>query len=312
MNLYLDVGGTNVRLENCTGARAIYGWDEIASINQAIERLSHEHDGQGAYDHLVLAMAGLVIPGQSEFTFTNVGQTFSRRQLAPFAKHVHIINDFAAQAALIPELTQEDLSIVKPGDRKDGPRAVVGPGTGLGIAGIGSDGQLFPGEGGHVALPYLSHAPASLWQSSMKALRLEDVLSGQGLVRLYTCLTHSGETPTASQISALAHEGNEVAKSVFDLFYDFLAVACANQALQYGTSGGVYLVGDIISANQKLLDQARFAAAFSNHPSHRSFLKQVPVIQVNRSLSGLAGARAYLRRAKSNESVSQGAAPLSD
>lgn len=296
-NLALDVGGTNVRLVAFDqvldmDASVTYAWGTVSSLPDAIARYSAEMGTPAHYGRLVLAFAGPTLPHQEVFSFTNQDQTFTRAELQQFAGEVEVINDFAAQAALIPHLGAGDLQVLKPGEAQVAARAVIGPGTGLGVAAILADGTLVQGEGGNVTLPYLPSAPLAQMQVDGQ-LRLEDGLSGHGLERLYLAL--GGAQKTAKAISEAAHAGDALALEAFGHFFDFLALGAANQALQYMAAGGVYIVGNVINANIALLDQARFDRVFTSIITHAAFLKSVPVYLVTREGSGLQGAAAYLQ-----------------
>ncbi len=308
VHLIADVGGTNLRLAAVTGslrqaASALlaqglvltksYTWADIGTLDAALEEFCAAYNLARPFAALTLAIAGPAFDHQAEFKLTNWATPFTRAQMGAWSPRVRIINDFAAQAAIIPYLTDQDLHLIKPGVERPGTKAVVGPGTGLGIAGLDASGQVLAGEGGNVTVPYLRGAPwAALEQQvSEGRLRGEDVFSGQGLENLYAAQT--GARLSAQEISVLAHGGDAAATAAMDLFFDFAAVLCSDQALQYGAAGGVYLVGAIAMKNRDLLDTDRFAALFCDIRTHAEFLAEVPVYQVTKSVSGLAGVAAY-------------------
>ena len=308
-SLVADIGGTNVRLAAFTGSplaatpallkgslptQAVYGWDEVDSLSTSIDRFCRHFEISGLFDQIAVAFAGLTLPQQEVFALTNRDQIFTRAQLSRAAARVHIINDFAAQACLIPYLAADQLMTLKPGDPHPGARAILGPGTGLGVAGLTATGQVISGEGGHVALPHLPHAPHAALSDLLgqQVNRLEDVLCGTGLENINAALGHP--RMSAHALSKAALSGSKDAQAVFDLFFDFLALACANQALQYAAAAGVYLVGNITLANLDLIDRARFAQLFKGVASHAEFLHQVPIYVVRTAMGGLAGAAAYL------------------
>ena len=310
VKLIADIGGTNIRLAAFRGSPLTacqklltgtlaherhYRWDEVTRLETALDDFITHFALPARYDRLVVAYAGLALEGQEVFTFTNRAQTFTRTSLGAYADQVYVLNDFAAQASLIPHLPHNQIKLIKEGKaHHSSPRAVLGPGTGLGVAGLTATGQLIAGEGGNVALPYLAHAPltALIEHLGPVGLRLEDVLSGPGLENIYTAL---GFGPLAAhQISAAAHQGPGPERQALELFFDYAALACANQALQYAAAGGVYLVGNIANHNVDLLDLDRFAKIFCATRTHVDFLTHVPVYLVQAKTSGLAGAAAYL------------------
>ena len=273
---------------------ARYRWDEIENLEAALRDFQSRFDLPTRFGSISVAYAGLALSDQERFDLTNRDQSFSRSLLAQFADQVYVINDFAAQASLIPHVSDAQVRMIKSGEQHPGAKAVLGPGTGLGVAGLTASGQVIPGEGGHVALPALASAPFDALQKLLGRthVRLEDVLSGTGLENLHQALGARPET--AQNISKAALAGDATARETFALFFDYLALACANQALQYVAAGGVYLVGNISLQNIDLMDPARFAHMFETVISHQEFLEQVPAYLVLTETSGLAGAAAYL------------------
>lgn len=309
VHVIADVGGTNIRLAAVSGPMEVaakrlmagdfrdsrsYKWKQIKNVDTAIRSFQEELNLPEKLSGLTLAIAGPVLEHMNEFKLTNWGEPFSRQQLTKHSRNVKIINDFAAQAAIIPLLTEQDLDVLKPGLVQPGARAVLGPGTGLGVAGLAADGQVLSGEGGNVTAPYFPGVPWSVLEAPVPSgrLRAEDVFSGQGLENIYFAKT--GSKLAAENISAAAHNGDESALSAMSVFFDFAAVLCSDQALQYGAAGGVYLVGAIMLKNRKLINQKRFAQQFCNIRTHETFLADIPVYQVTKATSGLAGVAAYV------------------
>jgi glucokinase len=120
---------------------------------------------------------------------TNSGWTFSRAAVAAALglQHLAVLNDFEALALALPRLQPEQLRAVGPlgmprlpawpGSRSRAGRpatlAVVGPGTGLGVAALvpAGDGWLpVPGEGGHATLAAADDDEAALLATARRLL----------------------------------------------------------------------------------------------------------------------------------------------
>ncbi len=104
----------------------------------------------------VLAVASPVTG--DEITLTNRAWTFSVEQLRRHLglKQLHVINDFAANAAAISFLGDDDRIPIGHGIAVEGaPVGIIGPGTGLGVGGLASSGSgavTIAAEGGHVTM----------------------------------------------------------------------------------------------------------------------------------------------------------------
>jgi len=231
-----------------------------------------------------------------------------------------IINDFAAKAMSLPEFTQADLVPIGPpgaadsspdGTREGAPRAVTGPGTGLGVSGWLPDGQgggvPLSGEGGHATL-----APADDREAALLALlrhRLghvsaERVISGPGLVTLYKALAEldavplGGERlPTPEEITRAGVTGRRQgpvdaarAGETLDLFCAFLGTAAGNLTLTLGAWGGVYLAGGILPRMVERLKASAFRQRFTQKGRVSHLLEATPcwlIIHDNPAFPGL-------------------------
>lgn len=115
------------------------------------------HGGRHRISGAVLAVAGPVETDRCGVTNSPwVIDGAELRNSFGFA-NVHVINDFEAIAWALPHLTGADLFAIGGGEPVQGaPVAVLGPGTGLGLACLvtGPDAAIVvETEGGHATLP---------------------------------------------------------------------------------------------------------------------------------------------------------------
>ena len=158
-----DIGGTNARfaLANQThpGFRAVVELKcaDFETSGDAI-RTFLDRVGAGVPDAMCLAAAGPVVDGSIKVT-NNHWEVSSEHLASSFdVDAVRLLNDFEAIAYSLPFIAAEDRTVIGRTQGvalagRDFNVAVLGPGTGLGVAGLlGRQGQLFPvtGEGGHV------------------------------------------------------------------------------------------------------------------------------------------------------------------
>ena len=111
-------------------------------------------------------------------------------------EQVWLLNDLVAMAHAIPALVEPDLARLQSGaPRTDGSAALISPGTALGEALLHRvDGQLIPApsEGGHSDFAARTARELELARTLIAAngrIALEDVVSGRGLINLFS-LTH--------------------------------------------------------------------------------------------------------------------------
>ncbi len=244
--------------------------------------------------------------------FTNSPWSFERNAFcrALCLESLLVLNDFQALALSLPHLADQELTRIGGAEPlAHGAKVVLGPGTGLGAAGLiwsGSHWVAVPGEGGHVTLAS-PHADQFALIERLGVGRdhvsAERVLSGPGLVELYGAVAaHHGKTaeslaPSEIVSRALA-KSDDIAVQTLDHFIVWLARFAGDAALFFGARGGVYLGGGIPSKILDRLREGRFRETFEAKGRMRAFLEPVPIYVIGHSdTAALKGAAAGLRTA---------------
>jgi glucokinase len=237
----------------------------------------------------LLAVAGPVI--DDEVTFTNLPWQTNAKKLA--AHHaindVRLMNDFAAVALSVPYIQKADLQQIGGGvERPHQNKAVIGPGTGLGVAGmtwVGDRYAVISGEGGHMSLSdNIGDRENAIFYSLGRKfghVSAERVCSGKGLENLYNTIRQidgRDDVPVrnAAEISGAALAGNcDVATESLDLMLGFLGRAAGNIALIHGALGGVYIAGGIPAKLGPYFAKSRFREEFENKGGKRGYLESI-------------------------------------
>jgi glucokinase len=260
--------------------------------------------GQARPVSITVAVAAPVQGGVAQLT--NLAWTIDSTQLlSQFgAARATLINDFAALAFAIPRLHTDDRVQIGGTVPVTGATiGVLGPGTGLGVAGLMSfDERWAPisSEGGHVTLPAVNAREARIIDQLRRQpghVSAERVLSGPGLVILYETVTnraHCDLTPT--EISQMAIDGDPPAKDVLDLFFALLGTVAGNLALTLGARGGVYLGGGILPKLRAQLVQSGFRQRFESKGRFADYLSEIPVFLITADTPALVGLNYYLQQ----------------
>lgn len=308
-----DIGGTNARFGLVTGwadghfhitRQQRVPSSDFASMQELVAYyLAQVSDAQPR--RACLAVAGPV--GGDQVHMTNLGWHFSVAELTTQLglDELAVINDFVAYANSIPLLPPEAVVKVSEGQAiSSAPIAVVGPGTGLGVACLvpqGKGWQAIGCEGGHMAL-----APATARQrevldvlaGQMDFVSAERVLSGTGLPNLYRAVaTCHGETPqplSSAAISEMALDGDPVCHETLSLFCEWLGGVASDIALAQGARGGLYLGGGILPRFLEFFLRSRFRQGFSEKGIMTGYLSAIPIYLAIETHSALTGAAAWL------------------
>lgn len=305
--LAADIGGTSTRLRLVHGAETLdekdYSSQDYPDLNSILDNFIKANspvDLQSA----CLAVAGPVRDGTARVTNlpwevheSLISEDFTIPQ-------VRIINDFEAIGYALAILSPDDFYELQAGSPDNvGTRALIGAGTGLGVAIVtrcGERWQVLPGEGGHVDFaPRTAEQQALLdyLQQQSARVSVEMLLSGPGLERIYEFIcTQNGINPdsvrrTAASISSTALIGRDpLAVKTLDLFVEIYGAQAGNLALTSLATGGVFIAGGIAPKILSLLKRGRFIEVFSDKPPMSELLHSMPVRVVLNTRSGLLGA----------------------
>ncbi|MFQ5953868.1 MAG: glucokinase [Kiloniellales bacterium] len=219
-----------------------------------------------------------------------------------------VINDFAALALAVPRLTPDDRLPVGGGTPAEGePIGVIGPGTGLGVAGlvpVPGGMQALATEGGHVTMAAADDresAVLAVLRQRFGHASAERVLSGDGLVNLYQALATLERAPaedlSPAKVGARAlGGGSPLCAEALDLFFAMLGTAAGNLALTLGARGGIYVAGGIVPQYAARFATSAFRQRFEDKGRYRSYLAAIPSYLVIHPAPGFLGLEAALER----------------
>ena len=307
-----DVGGTHARFgvvvaagEGVTQIREL-ACDDHGSLESAVAGYLRE---SGVVAPAACAIAIATPVTGDRVSMTNRDWSFSIESLRQRLGVVRllVLNDFTALALALPALSREELEPVGGGEAMAGAaRALVGPGTGLGVGCLlaAGDGVLpLASEGGHVTLS----AAAEREERVIAALRrefghpsAERVLSGSGLVNLYRfACAEAKRAPlplSPADVSARALAGSDPACSeAVELFFALLGGVAGNLALTVGARGGAYIGGGIVARLGDWIHRSSFRARFESKGRFVAYLSSIPVWLIRPSSPpALRGANAAL------------------
>lgn len=311
--LAADIGGTNCRLghfsekDNELVLEAI-SWIDTGSIahteelmeafEKKLSKTPHEVDA------VVVAIAGPV-EDFSRGTLTNGGLVVDFAPLNASGKRFFLINDFMAQAYAVLSPEGERAKHIAGPDKplRDGTRAVIGAGTGLGQAYLtrlnpGTDGSpahwmSVPSESGHVGFPFVTDREHEFGKFLCKELAIpyatgDDAITGRGLACLHHFLTGNKLTPAEVGQTALNEESETLA-----WYARLYGRACRNWMLTTLCDGGLWIAGGIAAKNPKVITSPEFRNELYGSPKWTPYLKTIPVYLMENVNSGVWGAARF-------------------
>lgn len=305
-----DIGGTNARFALLTDANAepkhfpIVQTAKYVTIDDAIQDVVLDKTAVQPRS-TILAVAGPI--NADEIPLTNCPWVVRpKNMLANLGfDDVMVVNDFEAQALAVAALGDEHQvqlgrGAVLPGHSK----VVLGPGTGLGVAGLVHALNAWipvPGEGGHVDLGPRSERDMQVFPHIERIegrVSAEQILCGRGLAGLYRAVCAAdGVEPLYSDPADVSVHGlsgaDPQAAETLSLFATYLGRLAGDMACTFLARGGVYLAGGIPQKILPALQGPEFRAAFEDKAPHNHMMSTIPTFVVTHPLAALAGLAAF-------------------
>ncbi|MCK2216013.1 glucokinase [Actinomadura sp. ATCC 31491] len=313
--LVADIGGTNARfglvtsLDERPSNVAVLAGADYDTLPEAVAAYLAQHAGGVRPGAACLALAGPI--DGDRYRLTNSAWAGSVRDLGiPYAR---LLNDFEALAVSLPHLDGDDLVSLGGPAPGHGVKAVLGPGTGLGVGGLvpAEHGWTpIPGEGGHVTVPVVDARELEivrvLQARGLPHVVAEHVLSGPGLVRLHRALAEVNgvSAPELSAADIVARLDDSLCAETVEVFCGMLGSFSGNVALTLGARGGVYLGGGVLPRIVERVCASDFRARFTANPDMSAYLEGIGTALIVAPQPALTGAAAWLSQHARRELVS--------
>lgn len=307
-----DIGGTNARFAILVDSYAepksfpTVATADFETIDQAIQTVVLDRTSLQPRS-AILAVAGPI--DSDEIDLTNCPWVVRPKQMIADLgfEDVVVVNDFEAQALALAFLEDEYRVGIGGGRIEDhASRVVLGPGTGLGVAGLVNARHTWipvPGEGGHVDMGPRTQRDYAIFphiETIEGRVSAEQLLCGRGLVHIYSAICETDGTDkkatTPADITAAGLDGSDkAAVETLSLFATYLGRVAGDLALVFMARGGVYLAGGISQRIIPALQKPEFRAAFEDKAPHSALMRSIPTFVVTHPLAALSGLAAYAR-----------------
>ncbi len=308
-SLIADIGATNARFQLCgngdlLGEPLILETAAYTSVEALLQQV-RVHLNCAEVKRGLFAVAGPADQA-GNITVTNTGLVFDAAVCtSQVGAEVELVNDFFALAHGVPyfsELTQ--LGGTTP--LEGGNKALLGPGSGLGMATIvpsGGGWQVIASEGGHADLAVGSALEAELWQLLTQQhghVCWETVLCGPGLQHLYQAMCGVwGAAAEALSPAQITERGcslqDPVCHQTMESFCGLLGSAAGNLALTVTAAGGVYIGGGIVPQMLDFVRTSPLRRRFEERGDLSDYISGIPLYVITDNHPGLMAALHCLR-----------------
>lgn len=301
--LLADIGGTNtrcaIRVDGQPAGIREFRNQEFAGLTDLLSAYLDTLAPELRPQHGAFAVAAPI--RADAVHMINIDWQFSQQELRQSLRldSLQLMNDFEALAWALPVLTDADRLQVGGGTAVAGqPMGVLGPGTGLGVAGLvhSDTGWLaVPGEGGHVTLPASDELEAALIARARTRLghcSAERLISGPGLTLIHALRTGSEVMP-ATALAKLIDDGDADAVASLETMFRLLGTVAADLALTLGAFGGIYIGGGIVPRYAERFARSGFRDRFEDKGRYRDYLGEIPTWLITATNPALLGLSAW-------------------
>ena len=291
--LLIDIGGTNMRY-----ATAYSDSDEISSINKKVfneatfyenlEELIKEHN----INTLIMSVAGPKI--DNSITMTNKNFSFNQDKLKEKfkLKECYLLNDWESIAYSYGYI-KESIKIIQNGKTYNNNLLFLGPGTGLGAA-FSMNEVVLPTELGNTK-NFIESLKKNFKNVTFEASRLEDIISGSGISKIYETLTH--EKLSAEDIFEKFLDKEPDALFVINGFIKSLSQTLSDLTLSFLPGKGILLAGSLSRSIYTHFNEQNFFKPFINNNTgmHFDILKNTPIGVITKERTPLYGNLAFYK-----------------
>lgn len=310
--LIADIGGTNARFQLVDAGGPMGDVCELvtADFDTMEDAMAAALPQPDIACSAVVAAAGPITASGLKLTNCHWNIETSRFFEATRMDELILFNDFEAQALALPFLQADDFHGLNPKalDNERATKAVLGPGTGLGVGMLVRSGAGFTtvaGEGGHVDLGPRTQREAEIWPHLDRIdgrISGEQVLCGRGMANLYRAICAAdGVAPALeepSDISAAGLAGTDPqAVETLHIFAVCLGRVAGDLALTSFSKGGVFLGGGIARRLLPIIDEGGLLEAFLDKAPHGEVLGGMKLAVVTCPQPALLGLSGFARAA---------------
>ena len=298
-----DIGGTRSRFRIVEADGAVAEFTCATTDFADATALVAAGLGEGRTDALCIAVGGPVTDGRARLT--NGTLLFEERDIAERLgiERVALVNDLVALGTEVPHLDATRLRSLGGADVGGGTRAVIAPGTGLGMTVVTEDLRVLPSEGGHA--PFAPADPLEqeilgLLAAEFRYVSWEDVLAGPGIRNLYRAVSGVwGAAPEELSAADVTERGmaltDPVCHQTLEIYCAILGNVAGALCVTSCARGGVYIGGGIPPRIADFLAASGFRRRFEERGRMTDYVRDIGTAVIVDAGAGLAGALRHAR-----------------
>ena len=230
----------------------------------------------------------------NSITMTNKNFSFNQDNIKEKfkLKECYLLNDWESIAHSYSYI-KESIKIIQDGKTYNNNLLFFGPGTGLGAA-FSMNEVVLPTELGNTK-NFIESLKKNFKNVTFEASRLEDIISGSGISKIYETLTH--EKLSAEEIFKKFLDKEPDALFVINGFIKSLSQTLSDLALSFLPGKGILLAGSLSRSIYTHFNEQNFFKPFINNNTgmHFDILKNTPIGVITKERTPLYGNLAFYK-----------------
>lgn len=302
-----DIGGTNARFALVEADGEIHDilpmtCRDYPTLVEACEAYLERVAPKKLPHRGALAVASPVFGDQIKLTNLHWAFSIEATRARLGLDRLEVVNDFVAAALAVPTLAADDVLKIGPGEPvAHAPIWALGPGTGLGASALAWSGHGWlplSSEGGHITIAAANDREADILavlRGMHSHVSAERVVSGMGLINLYTAIATLSDQPVDPEITPadITARGLErtcpLCAEALDVFASMLGTVASDLALVLNARGGLYIAGGIVPRLMPWFATSGFRRRFEDKGRFSAYLSTLPTYVITRPLPALVG-----------------------
>lgn len=243
------------------------------------------------------AIIGVAAPVIGDIiSFVNTDLCFSIKEIRSdfFPDNFRVLNDVQLQIYSLKKISEKDcFRIGKEKDLSLGPKILIVPGTGLGLAALVKD-QAIATEAGHMNIPYyddeINRIIIDFKNRKKRKPTFEDIISGKGISYIYGFFSKDHNHSLNNRDILKEYKSNPYCHNTKEIILKILSIFMRYSALTWGSTGGVYLAGSLVKSllQDKSFDD--FREMFEDSETMKELLIRTPLYLVEEEDLAFLGA----------------------
>jgi len=258
-----------------------YKINDFQSLNDLFSIYLNENKLTQFVKSAIIGVAAPVIGDIIRFVNTDLSFSIKEIRSNFFPEGLQVLNDVQLQVYSLNRIPNDSLcAIGKKKNSLEGPKILIVPGTGLGLAAL-IDSKAIATEAGHITIPHCEDEVSELIDDYIKRKErkptFEDIISGKGISYIYGFFSNNPDHSISNREILKKYKHDQYCQNTKELLLKILSIFTRQSALIWGSTGGVYLSGSLVKSLFQDINFDNFRGMFEDSETMKELLIRTPL-----------------------------------